>query len=349
MMSRVQGLVQGLVQGVSVAPRDMTFSPTTILLRERNPTIPARPCTPTPRETRSGPRICRTMRSPSPDGRAAEARLSGHGAAHRGSVRPEHDDRRDPPPVLYHLVTLGIIVNDRRDYQNLSAWTTRARDAGEFPDFIDNTRTIHRVLSFEDADDAHDWLVSITRVDRSRHQPRLIYIGVEKAGLLQQLAGWFDDLGLAILPLGGWASQTFRERVRREVEADGRPSTLIYAGDFDLAGVLIGDQFAARVGFDQVIRVGLEIDQVAALPLNPFPPGKEHQSLAPRFRATYGAQLRAMGLPELVQFELDALPPMEFRRIYSDAIKSIMDRSALDRALAEEAGVRAELRGRWAA
>jgi hypothetical protein len=196
---------------------------------------------------------------------------------------------------FYHLVSRGLIVNDRRDYQNLSAWTTRARDAGEFPDFIDNTRTIHRVLSFRDADHAHDWLVSITRIDRSMYQPRLIYIGVEKAGLLQQLASWFDDLGLAILPLGGWASQTFRERVPRQIRADQRPSTLLYAGDFDPAGVLIGDQFADRVGFDHVIRVGLTIDQVAGLPLNPYPPGKEQQSLAPRFRAAYGRALRAIG------------------------------------------------------
>lgn len=250
---------------------------------------------------------------------------------------------------FYHLVSLGLIVNDRRDYQNLSAWTTRARDAGGFPDFIDNTRSIHRIRSFVDADHAHHWLESIARIDRSRYQPRLIYIGVEKAGLLAQLAGWFDDLGLAILPLGGWASQTFRERVRREIAADDRPSTLVYAGDFDPAGVLIGDQFAEKVGFDQVVRVGLGIDQVGGLPLNPFPPGKEHQSLAPRFRATYGERLLTMGLPELVQFELDALPPTELRRIYAEAIEAIMDRSAWDRALEEEDAMRAVLRRRWAA
>jgi hypothetical protein len=56
-----------------------------------------------------------------------------------------------------------------------------------------------------------------------------------------------------------------------------------------------------------------------------------------------------LGLPELVQFELDALPPTELRRIYAEVIDAIMDRSALDRALAEEARVRAELRARWAA
>ncbi len=250
---------------------------------------------------------------------------------------------------FYHLVTLGLIVNGRQDYGNLSAWTTRERDAGRFPDFIDNTRRIIRPLTFGGPDDAIEWLTNIYRRDRLEHQPRAIYLGVEKAGLVQQLQAWFQDDGVAILPLGGWASQSFRERVRRELVVDGRPSTLIYAGDFDPAGVLIGHQFAERAGFDQVVRVGLNIDQVAALPFNPFPPDKERQTLAPRFIATYGARLRELGLPELVQYELDALPPDQLQRIYADALARYLDRSELARSIAHEDDDIAGILSRWSA
>jgi hypothetical protein len=60
-----------------------------------------------------------------------------------------------------------------------------------------------------------------------------------------------------------------------ETAEDGRPSVLIYAGDFHPSGVLIGDQFTGKAGLNQVIRVGLNIDEVAAMPHNSFPMDKK--------------------------------------------------------------------------
>jgi hypothetical protein len=143
---------------------------------------------------------------------------------------------------FYYLASRGLIANTQQDYSNLSRWTTDARDAGTFPDFIDNGRWIHRPTSFADPDEAHSWLTKLYRRARTESADVAIYLGVEKAGLVAQLEEAFGDLGLPILPLGGWSSQTFREQVRREIFADGRPAVLIYAGDFDPAGDLIGDK-----------------------------------------------------------------------------------------------------------
>ena len=249
---------------------------------------------------------------------------------------------------FYHVGSRGLIANTDRDYDNLSHWTTDARDAGAFPDFIDNGRWIHRPRSYANPDEAHRWLARLYRRDRTEFADATIYLGVEKAGLVAQLEEAFGYLGLPILPLGGWASQTFREQVRREILADGRPAVLIYAGDFDPAGDLIGDSFAAKVGaFAEVVRIGLNIDQLVGLPVSPFPIEKRKHSLIPRFEAKYGDRLETMGLERVVQFELDALPPEQLRALYKAAVDRYFDESAFERSVAREAADRRELDDRW--
>jgi hypothetical protein len=249
---------------------------------------------------------------------------------------------------FYHLGSRGLIANTDQDYDNLSRWTTEARDAGTFPDFIDNGRWIHRPKSFANPEAAHSWLARLYRRDRAEFADVVIYLGVEKAGLVAQLEAAFGALGLPILPLGGWASQTFREQVRREILADGRPAVLIYAGDFDPAGDLIGDSFAEKVGaFAEVVRVGLNIDQLVGLPVSPFPLEKRKHSLIPRFEAKYGDRLEKMGLERVVQVELDALPPDQLRALYQTAVDRYFDTSAYRRSMEREAADRRELDDLW--
>ena len=44
-----------------------------------------------------------------------------------------------------------------------------------------------------------------------------IYLAVEKAGIQAQLWSWFADLGLPILALGGYGSQSYKDRIKRDV------------------------------------------------------------------------------------------------------------------------------------
>jgi hypothetical protein len=78
---------------------------------------------------------------------------------------------------------------------------------------------------------------------------------VEKSGLSEQLGAWFGDpLGVPIVALGGYASQTLADAVRRDIERSGRPAALIYAGDLDPTGLDVDRDFVHRVGvFDKVI------------------------------------------------------------------------------------------------
>ncbi len=162
-----------------------------------------------------------------------------------------------------------------------------------------------------------------------------LYLGVEKDGMVTQLEAWFGDLGLPILALGGYSSQTFTREVGVDALSQGRPAVLLYGGDFDASGEDIDRDFNARTGcFSQVVRVALTPDQVEEHRLPPQP-GKATDSRADGFVARHG---------RLVQVELDALPPEVLRGLYESAIDGFMDMSTYRAALEREGRERGQLR-----
>jgi hypothetical protein len=145
---------------------------------------------------------------------------------------------------------------------------------------------------------------------------------------------------LPILALGGYSSQSYVDTVVADVTSrpvtpdprpiaerpDGwwldapthRPAVLLYAGDFDPSGEDIDRDFVARTGcWSKVVRVALSAEQVTAYGLPPNP-GKESDSRADAFVARHG---------ELVQVELDALPPETLRALFAAAIAEFWDES----------------------
>lgn len=237
--------------------------------------------------------------------------------------------------LFYRLVAAEIIPNTQTAYKTLSAKTAAARREGWFPDLIDRTRSIHRYRTFSDPQEARDWLARIYRRDRTEGQEWSVYLGVEKSGIVEQLLAWFGDLGIPILALGGYASQSYVDQVAEDVEEQGRPAVLIYAGDHDPSGEDIDRDFLERARcFEEIRRVALNAEQVEEYDLPPQP-GKETDSRAARFVEKHG---------ELVQVELDALPPDVLRDLYRDAILDYWDEDTLQAVLAQEADERASLR-----
>jgi hypothetical protein len=175
---------------------------------------------------------------------------------------------------------------------------------------------IDRPFSFSGVDDARSWLEEEYQRDRTEGQPWNLYLGIEKDALAALLSSWFEERGLPVLALRGYASETLTHDVRAELAADGRPSALIYAGDHDPTGEDIDRDFVARSGpWDKVVRVALSADQVQALDLPPAP-GKATDSRAAAFAARHGA---------LVQVELDAVEPDTLRDWFTEAIDAFWD------------------------
>jgi len=238
--------------------------------------------------------------------------------------------------LFYRLVSIGLIPNTIPAYKGLSLRTAEARRAGTFPALMDRTRRIHRDLTFEDPGEARRWLSAVYRRDRTEGQPYSIYLGVEKAGIVEQLRDWFGDYGIPILALGGYASQTFCDEVVEDAMSRDRPAVLIYAGDFDPSGEDIERDFLERTNcFCEVVRVALTAEQVEEYDLPPQP-GKTSDSRAAGFKAKYG---------RLVQVELDALPPDVLRSLYHQAVSRYFDMSVFEDVLNREEKEREALIG----
>ncbi len=236
--------------------------------------------------------------------------------------------------LFYRLVADGTLANTNSNYKSLSRHTAKARREGTFPGLVDRGRTIHRDLSFDGPDDARDWLTVIYRRDRTMGQGASVYLGVEKAGLVAQLRSWFGDLGVPILALGGYGSQTYTDQVADDVDRSARPAVLLYAGDFDPSGEDLDRDFVARTGcWAAVERVALTADQVEEFDLPPAV-GKASDSRASAFLARHG---------QLVQVELDALAPDTLHGLYAEALAPWWDTSTYEAVLVEESAERAEL------
>ena len=238
--------------------------------------------------------------------------------------------------LFYRLVAAELLPNTQTAYKSLSAKTAEARRAGTFPRLIDRTRTIHRDIFFDGVKDAKDWLADIYRRDRTENQDMSIYVGVEKNGIVAQLESWFGHLGIPVLALGGYSSQSYIDGVVADVDAQDRPAVLIYAGDFDPSGEDIDRDFLERTScFDEVHRVALNATQVEQYNLPPQP-GKATDPRAAGFVARHG---------RLVQVELDALPPDILRGLYAEAIDKYWDMSAFEAVLRQEESELVQLLG----
>lgn len=251
----------------------------------------------------------------------------GHVLNEAEAIVYEYDTNVTLRQLFYRLVAAELIPNTTTAYKGLSSRTAEARRQGTFPELTDRTRTIHRYQTFPGPEQATAWLRDIYRRDRTEGQNVSVFLGVEKAGIVAQLQAWFGDLGVPVLALGGYASQSFVDQVIRDAARQGRPAVLLYAGDHDPSGEDIDRDFVERTDcWDKVIRVALDAEQVDHYNLPPAP-GKATDSRADRFVARHG---------RLVQVELDALPPDTLRGLYQDTLTEWWDDEAHHRSLAHE-------------
>jgi hypothetical protein len=240
--------------------------------------------------------------------------------------------------LYYQLVSRQLIPNLLTAYKRLSALTAELRRRGEFPQLSDAGREIHRHPCWSGPRELLEAATSQYRRDRTEGQDVSLYLGVEKRGIVAQLDAWFgDDLGIPVIPLGGYSSESFERDIQEDAEVSGRPAIVIYAGDFDPSGEDILRNFSeqmARRGLDLSIkRIALTAAQVDQYAL-PEMPGKEADSRANGFREKHG---------KLVQVELDALDPNILRGLYQQGISRHWDVSTHQAVLERERAERKRL------
>jgi hypothetical protein len=243
--------------------------------------------------------------------------------------------------LFYRLVAKLLLPNTPSYYQNLSKRTAIGRRDGTFPDLLDRVSRIEEFSFFASPEDAIAYVAGSYRRDRTEGQPWTIFLAVEKAGLSAQMDVWFTGpQGIPHVALGGYASQSLCDQVRRYVDDQSRPSVLLYAGDLDPTGDDIYRDFTERTDcWDTLTRVALERGQVEVhrLPrsVDPEVTAKlERDPRAAAFLARHG---------DLVQYEVDALAPDVLRQLFADAIAGYWDDGTYREVLGQEKNERHRL------
>lgn len=209
--------------------------------------------------------------------------------------------------LFYQLVSHFGLANNKSAYDKLSHESAEWRRQGRMDDLIDQTRNIYDYESWDSMADALKDRVAEFRLDRDATQDRLYLIAVEKNGMRAAFIDSFmDPYGIPVLPLGGYASQTYKDRVTRYIrrERRGRECIILYAGDCDPHGFAIEADFRRRISGARVVRVALTREQADTMG-----PGG-------------GPLPRSVGNASSDQVEIDALDP--------DVLADLMTQALLD-------------------
>ncbi|MCX5316673.1 hypothetical protein [Streptomyces sp. NBC_00154] len=130
--------------------------------------------------------------------------------------------------VHYRLVAEGLIPNTPPTCRRPSSRLAQARRDGHFPDLIDTLREVRVPPAWADARDfladIPDWFA----LDRTAGQKAALYVAAEKDTLRRMFTDWLADLGIPVLVVRGFSSQTYVDIVRARTARDPRPAVLLY-------------------------------------------------------------------------------------------------------------------------
>ena len=267
------------------------------------------------------------------DGKRQRARVNWAEVLERArEIVAEYDQEITLRQLWYQLKGRGILPDDESANSVLSRRTAAARRAGTFPRLIDDTRGVMRNRAFASPLAARQWLHRTYRRDRTEGQPWSVWIVIEKRALSRLVFDWYGDMGIGVLPIGGYDSQgnideaiIELEEARREYD---RPAAVLYAGDCDASGEDLRRDFFKRChAFDERITVALTEDQINEYRLTRLP-GKAKDSRNAAFQANHGGRLFCV--------ELDALPPKDLRALFDAALTPYIDKAMFERAKRRE-------------
>ena len=236
--------------------------------------------------------------------------------------------------LYYQFVSRNWVQNTERSYKNLGNMISDGRLAGliDWDALEDRGREVMAPASWSSIKDMVEQRVYQFRLDRWEGQEKYVELMVEKqalAGIMWQIAAEFH------VPLNvnkGYSSQTAMYECSQRfsaAEAEGKEGVIIYVGDQDPSGDDmprdVNDRMRVFTTRPEVVKIALTMDQVEEYKPPPNP-AKMSDSRAEGYVAKYGKH----------SWEVDALKPDVLRGIIVDEIYEHLDKSMMDKIIAEE-------------
>jgi hypothetical protein len=229
--------------------------------------------------------------------------------------------------IGYQLFTRKLIPSmGRAEMQRVYRLLKEERENGEIPwDWIvDETRSLERVATWDDAGDFAETMVNGYRRDNWNQQPHRVEVWSEKGTIRGVIDPVLDKYAVGFRVMHGFSSATTVYDVAQS--DDGRPLIALYVGDFDPSGLFMSEadlpQRLKQYGGDHVELKRIALTGPQVLPLQSFPASDKRKD--PRFKwftGRYGDQC----------WELDAMDPRDLRACVENAIKELIEPVAWER------------------
>lgn len=244
--------------------------------------------------------------------------------------------------VFYQLVSSHAQENTPEEYDRLGRALVNARKEGMIPwEWLeDRTRRPHDVSMWRDLPAFIETVKTAYRRDVWISQAQQVVVWLEKDALSGVFEEITEDYGVSLVVGRGYNSWSVRKTLAdriAEYEDTGKPTTILYFGDFDPSGEDILRDLEESFGFFEVfpelVKVALTPGQVEEYHLPPnF--AKHSDSRAKKFIEKHG---------EKAAVELDALPVKVLQAMIRENVESCLDLSALESVRQVQAEERARL------
>ncbi len=237
--------------------------------------------------------------------------------------------------LYYRLVSRHLFPNTINSYKRLSRIMVQAREQRDVPLNCLEDRS-RRVLGRGDTgySSATDFLKR--RISGLREswkefrmpmwldQSNYVVVSLEKDALSRLVSDVANQYSVRTFPTRGYPSFTYVQRMASYIRnrLKGKPTVVLYFGDFDPSGIDIERDLMERLGKYnagdfKVVRVALKPDQIEKYSLPPMPV-KKSDARSPSFVASYGNE----------SVELDALDPLVLKTLVASSIAAHIDLEA---------------------
>ena len=237
--------------------------------------------------------------------------------------------------LYYQFVARGLLENTVRNYKRLGDIVSDGRLAGlvDWSAIEDRTRSLRRNACWERPEEIVRACVNQYRTDRWRLQPHRVEVWIEKEALAGVFASTCAEMDVPFFACRGYVSQSeMYEAGKRLVGhcAARQEVVVLHFGDHDPSGIDMTRDIEERLtmfsgGPVRVERIALNMAQIEEY----GPPPNPAKETDPRFevyRETYGEE----------SWELDALEPMQLRRLIEAHVLKYREEGLWEKAVEEE-------------
>lgn len=232
--------------------------------------------------------------------------------------------------VYYALAHHSLVTKTEAGYRRIQQRCLKMRMEGRLPFswISDGTRYSIRPSTYPDVvAGLRDFQESYRRA-LWRDSGVYLEVWVESDSMAGVIASVTDKYDIALMSSRGFSSVTFLNRAAQDMLDIGKPAKVLYIGDYDPSGLLIGKNIESRL---REFAPELEIEFRRML-INPDQIEKFELPFKPVKSSSHSS-----GFQDSRTVEAEAMPANQTRRILEEAILEHVDRRALEVArIAEE-------------